>query len=358
MEESGGGGGPLILASLLALIVAASGIYVFQEPLESSRPEVEGLKMPQPRSRIRARLWQDPIRVAREAWNDSGRDAKRSTLKSGNPGEPLVVLAVSLPADTSILSQEQRLRHRYAVWAGLDTLGFEAVDGSHLSYAVVGGRSPANVKTNCKLASSDSPLFIYEEAKRSALNASPFELLPKSARGKRKAKGSTDDGLTADQIRSARNVVVLWTEDRLFDENPTPIKCIKAVVESLGASNRKVAIRVVGPNSSDTLREIENVLQDVKAKTKQMAAEGLTDGNDDETKPYDADFFSPMATADDVFFGADSGQDTDDFLASERLTRTIASDLELTNVLVDELRNHRIRLPEPRRPRKRERALS
>ena len=336
MEESGGGGAPLVLTSLLALIVAASSMYALREPLESSRPTAERFDDGSPTDQVRAHLWQDPIRVAKEAPQPKSHSA--TTAGSGasgvgiDPNKPLIVLSVAVAADSSVLSREQRLRNRYAVWAALDTLGFEAVDGQHLHVLKTGDHPSPRVQKDCWItAAHEQPLFAFELARRNRLNASPF---PHTARN--------GGPLTEDEkLRSAEQVLVLWTEDRIFQQSDHPLACLKSVVGSLKGRPSQFLLRVVGPNSSDTLRNVDAFIQ--RAEEDKQAGRVST-----VSEPQ---FFSPMATTDRIFFAPWEEAARKTWKESEHVTRTIDSDLLLARVLVDELRNHGIRLRTPSDPR-------
>lgn len=324
MEESGGGS-PLILTGLLALIVTGSGVYALQEPLKSSRPTAEGFGRGQPTSRIPAHLWEDPVRVAKAAEGASSTVSGQSPAGFDEGTGRLVVLAMTLAADDSPLSREQRLRDRYAVWAALDTMGFEAADGSHLYVT----HSKADRSPDCAVSANESDLmFIYELATRNRLNASPFA-----------AQENTGDARTAlEKIRGASQVLVVWAEDRLFEQSSHPLACLRSVVGEIEGVPEQFTLRIVGPNSSDTLRKVDDFIQ----KAEQ-----------DEDRKIDlsgAHFYSAMATTDTLFFAQEENAGTTDW-ESQYLTRTIGSDLDLSRVMVEELRDHGLRLRTPEEPR-------
>lgn len=340
--EEGGGGSPIILTSLLALILAASGLYVLQEPLESSRPPIERIDWGGRASRVSAHLWQDPLRVAKAAVkSDPGRPPAKAevpgtTATAGRVAQPkvgldpkrhLVVLAVTLASDSSQLSREQRLRDRYAVWAALDTLGFEAADGDHLHIFETGKNPSQDIRNDCWLpGTNDQPLFVYELAKRNRLNASPFDV---------KKYDNPEPKRWLRKIQDAEQVLVLWTEDRLFDEGRYPLACLNTVVRSLEGPPSDFKVRVVGPSSSDTLRRVDEFVQ-----------------TQDIRSTREPSFFSPMATTDTIFYAPtnasqDGGSNWNRQTESKHVERTIASDLDLARSLVAELRKHGIAMRSP-----------
>ncbi len=393
MDESGGGT-PLILTSLVALILAASGLYVFQEPLLSSRPFAEEMESGHRTHKIRAHLWQDPFRVAKEAVEERASEAANDRTETAHPRltinkqEVLPALAVALPSDNSLVSHERRLRHRYAVWAALDTLGFKAADGNHVHILPLDEQDSDTPIQSCRLASSEeNPTFVYELATTNRLNPSPF----------RTPESEEQDDASPDDVRDARQVLIIWADDRIFDEQEDPLKCILDVAKTIHTASKdgsseetaatdqdgsaspsdsddlpslktssetdqRIIIRSVGPNSSDTLVRLDN--STTERLKKQLKVRGralrrkrvpratiMKELTAMQRRWSQHVYFSPMATADEVFFPDTQPGPGDEMGAPEKLTsvdRTIATDLELARVLVDELRRHSIKMRTPK----------
>jgi len=131
--------------AIAAGVVALGGLFVYLNPLQTSRP-AERTSLP-PGESVDARLWQDPLQTAAEhesqiqkqkgAGTDSVEDSLRAvhtlrqTLSSWR-GPSDLILAVMIPGGP--YASEARLRARQAVLEAVGAEHYGPVDGEHISY--------------------------------------------------------------------------------------------------------------------------------------------------------------------------------------------------------------------------------
>jgi hypothetical protein len=134
--------------AIAAALVALGGVFVYLNPLQTSRPaERTGLHLGiNHLQNVDARLWQDPLRTTAEhetqiqehkgaATNVSvegslhGVDTLRKTLSASD-----WVLAVMIPGGSYAEYSEARLRTRHAVLEALGAENYVPVDGEHIGY--------------------------------------------------------------------------------------------------------------------------------------------------------------------------------------------------------------------------------
>ena len=126
-------------------------------------------------------------------------------------------------------------------------------------------------------------------------------------------------------LESAEQVLVVWTEDQFFDGTNQPFSCLHALIDGMqGPDRNQRLVRVIGPNSSDKLSAVGHE---------------LGRGRFAMNMALPPRFFSPMATADALFFPKER--------QSLLVERTIATDLDLARAMVAELRNRGVDLPRP-----------
>jgi len=313
--------GGLVVAALLAI----GALVINKAPLETSRPaltepHIERIEAAQD---VEARLWQDPfgaVDKAREQMlkQDGGQKADqlhiksrfakelRKQIKLGDKGGA-VVLAVMVSGGPYAEQVEGRRRTRYAVLAGLKARGFVPADSEHLGYFFL---------TDDKTDRHDSSPVV------------PFESF-------RMEHGR--DGVPGRDHCSGCRLIVLWLDGSLFTDRP--LHTLQALAQQFGklagtpeSSNAlKIRWRVVGPSTSDGLRE----LVDEAPKLDEEVKAGL--------KKFDFRFFSTAATAPDIELldkcKISEGCTLSSYLEMHgvSLLRTIGTDDLLAGALIDEL---------------------
>ena len=153
-QDDKGGGGNLPIASIVALVLFTSGLWVQHQPLQSDRP---GVALKQQRDAeihqdVDARLWQDPLEAVKRAEAESSKDAKSPPAKDAaeedrhkpgsfltwmnkSRGKSRLVLPVMVFGGPYAEDAEQRRRTRYAVLSGLRESGFEPDNSRSIGYA-------------------------------------------------------------------------------------------------------------------------------------------------------------------------------------------------------------------------------
>jgi len=151
-QEDKGSGSNLPVASIVALLLFASGLWVKHEPLQTDRPGVE-LKQQKDESvhqDVEARLWQDPLEAVKRAEAEAQKAAsagkvpppdKRKWLDPtqfkdwvGKGKGQRLVLPVLVFGGPYAEDAEQRRRTRYAVLSGLREAGFEPDNSRNIGY--------------------------------------------------------------------------------------------------------------------------------------------------------------------------------------------------------------------------------
>ena len=149
MEPTGSGQSQVPIYAVIALILAASGVFILEQPLQSFRPLRPAEELPLVTAEIEARLWEDPLATVRRRINQiAGQTAaggiqleelirKLSTLCEKpdvvyrdihtcleSRKERLLILPVMLPGGYTANDHETRLRTRYAVLTALESAGY------------------------------------------------------------------------------------------------------------------------------------------------------------------------------------------------------------------------------------------
>jgi hypothetical protein len=133
--------------TLLPLIAILGGIIAQYKPLISERPAAPGEKAVEviAEQDVDARLWQDPVAVARKEKEAHKAEAKPNKqieslalsiklhAKSESP-DHILLLAVMLDAGPYIEQSESRLRSRQAVLQALSEGKFVPADGEHIGF--------------------------------------------------------------------------------------------------------------------------------------------------------------------------------------------------------------------------------
>jgi hypothetical protein len=290
----------LPIASLIAVLIAASGIWFTQSPLKSSRPD-SGPNTPMGSSQagVTARLWQDPFDVieqhfARVEQLQENRDLvtlrkleRQIKLKDRHFGiDEAKVLLVMLDKSPYAEDVEQRLRVRYTISMALNSAGFAPYDSTKIDY------------------------FAFEST------VVPYERYQNIY----KANG--------DYV--SENALVVWIPD-------SDVGTILELTRAIRSALSRPAFKILGPRSSTTLA-VMHEYAGCYPLTMEKPLEGL-------------EMFSYRATADIRVFEAMSHSLVQECSSFEtlvtphetlkrlgiRFVRTVGSDLSLANELLDEL---------------------
>ncbi len=305
----------LPLTGLIALVLAAvSSLIIYQVPLKTSRPiDKEAEKYLSVKAdRVQARLWQDPFEAVsthqlKEVSSKpvGGTHAHShhtfSDLLRAIRLEPAVsgfrMLPVFMDGSPYANGVESRLKERYAVGSALGAAGYLPESGEYIRY-VEWPRS------------ADSPLLIPAEW-----------FLPDSN----------------SRISSGRQpVLVLWLKEQDF--SPDPLAILGGLITYLNdrPGQGGASYRVLGPRTSGTLAA--------------MLSE-LTRPSSDLSALKGATFYSSWATAAIPFLFDEPRKAADEQDVAGAFTqrglsfvRTIGTDDELAEQLVQELKRRRVDL--------------
>jgi hypothetical protein len=322
------GKNPFLALTIATVLFATLGVIVYtQAPFQGTRPSVPEIQ--EPSAKIRARLWQDPFQAvldhakSGEVTNQGDRSKSQPAETQGGK-KKLIVQKNKNPKDVSASclslakaqalegklkeeikqkgdvtvlgvmvlggpygdDTELRLRMRYAVLAALDVLNYKPEDAEHIDFLQLCPSTPED-----------------QQAKNivSLSTIVPFEWL-----------------VSDDQQKS---VLLLWLNDDMFREAPL------TKLENL-QGNLQAPFKIIGPATSTTLLEMAK-----------------------ENKELDLEIYSATATAAAAILEKEAlkkpGLTLEPGKFWRRLDRTILSDRQLAEGLVDELRRRGVDLIHP-----------
>ena len=248
-QEDKGGGGNLPIASIVALVLFTSGLWVQHQPLQSDRP---GVALKQQRDAeihqdVDARLWQDPLEAVKRAEAESNKDSKSPPANDAaeedrhkpgsflawinrSKGKSRLVMPVLVFGGPYAEDAEQRRRTRYAVLSGLRESGFEPDNSRSIGYARLSGRKV---------------LVPFEKWTRIGVNRSAWE-----------------------------EVYVLWVNEESL--GLSPLARLGGVLQDLiPPDDPTIAVTVLGPSSNRIALDLAEQI------TKQTAGASADTGTDD-----------------------------------------------------------------------------
>ncbi len=315
-------------ATIVAIVAASTGFFLYLNPLQTSRPpERAGFHSDVDRPEdVDARLWQDPLRAASEhednmqaKYKDSAEQREREDahhqtgylLGQFHQRSDFWVLAVMIPGSSYAEYAETRLRARQAVLEGLGAERYVPVDNEHIGYVKI-----------------DEPQWGWHNV------ILPYEWCHRDLSTK------NNNGLPDD-------VCVLWLRDEEFwrdEQHNGPLFQLDRLLRDpryLDLDTSWVKTRVIGPFSSTTLRRM----------VKEVAA-----FSEPRLLLENVEMWCATATAADQLLlqktsGADSPHNVEELFhkkftanptsQSFEFTRSIKTDDEVAQTLVDELQNNR-----------------
>ncbi len=322
------------IGQIVALVVAgvAGGLWIYWEPLQTSRPAESGTESRRSpvSEEVPARLWQDPLAAAEEhEREDTSRTtsqpshADRHSLKAlahqmwmQRPADSTLVLLVMTNGSLTPDAAETRRRDRYAVIAALGTGCFAPARREVIEYA----------KWKRATGELGEPETLV-----------PFEWF------KLRTLRTCVDG-DHDQHPRYSHVLVLWIdESRIARE---PIRALRDLIAQLTTITPEptgdrsephrllpVVFKILGPRSSAVLREM---LRDAWRMP----------GPYQQDHRGDFQLFSPWATASQEIFMVSSGDGDSQphgwlrrqlRRAGVELSHSVLSDFDLSLSLVQEL---------------------
>lgn len=280
------------MLGILVVVAGSLGYFFLQKPLQSFRPAVEAPPKPPLERKLPARLWQDPLREAREAFVNAKPGETPQGQVDRLPSEAGdTILVVQGYGGYSQLDHETRLRTRFAVGLALEHAGYvpDGEDSEFLRFVAV-------------------ELSMDPHApERKTTKLIPFEQWNPTPR--RSAGCITE---------TAPRLFVLWVGDDVTPERQ--LRSTMSLVEAISKTPPPRPLRVIGPTSSGGLRAM------------------ITEW-DREQDPELFRVFSPWATADNAFL-LKSGQGG----WPPEIVRTIESDRVVAGRLLNELQIRNIDL--------------
>lgn len=330
---------PFVALSTALIALAALGVIIFTKvPLQGLRPPTE---LREPAEQVRARLWQDPFTTVLDYLLTQPNKGAASpepeicpliatqglliqeSVKKGSL--PQTIAALGKHGTVTILGvmvfggpysedTELRIRQRVAVLSALRRLGYDPEDAEHLNFL--------RIQTSDKPATG--PILLSKIL--------PYEWLQKTS-------GQRQD-----------RVLLLWLNDSSFQPQPLArLHCLIKYLQS-GDPNRQLPFKVIGPAGSSNLFNMINEIRS-PAVGSQLPA-GLF-------------LYSPTATVSNALLLGEQrdketpqgrreghevekryGEEIQNLFRSKGIEffRTIATDQQLAELLVDELQNRQVNL--------------
>lgn len=308
-NPSEGRGFATVLNVLLIVATVAGGILLARQELTSDRPPVHPPLRSEMigRQAIDVRLWEDPL-SAKPSPGDGGAGSGRpgeepkqcprgggdwaSTVagRSGRASEPKkaavrraqeeeradsVVLPVMVPGGPYSEDQESRIRTRFAVVSALGERGYAPRDQQHIGEVTLRwptedelldcevdlrNDSAASPQDRQRVAAVDQPTSCYAAPWGSSGLVLRYEWY---RRGGQLLSGPSAHGSGLDPV----DVLVLWLDERQFADAPLERLALligpllqRVAPHASGTQprqeERKAVVRVIGPRSSDVLRNM------------------------------------------------------------------------------------------------------
>ncbi len=331
----------LPLAGIFALISMISSFFIYQQmSLQTSRPihKDTASHIFLEKGTVQSRLWQDPFEAVEAHRLSEKQNPEMSSPKAGVPyplsdlikviaesgvASGLRVVPVFVDGSPYSSGAESRLNDRYAVVSALGAAGYAPESGEYIRFFEW-------TRQNIMAGTTD-------------LLAIPAELfIPKS------------------KNRDARNqphVLVLWLKDQDFSQKPLQsLNELLAVFSNTVAPHVSPTYSVLGPRFSTGLSAM---LKEIKKGSKDElppSGHGCSSSNPRFSELKDARFYSPWATAEDIFL-LDSSVDPAskeesgrtikeifDCAGIKNFIRTIDTDAVLVEQLLQELKRRQVDL--------------
>lgn len=341
----------LPLAGVAILVTMIGGLLIYQDfTLKTSRPvdKEKASHLSLEKDRVQARLWQDPFEAVethrlneQKRIKELGKTSGPATIDElgindfiagikqsvkASPG--LRILPVFVDGNPYSSGAESRLNDRYALISALGAAGYVPDSGDHI-HVFKWNREEEKKKMLGRVQAEESSLLI------------PVELFHPKAKIRDEPYG--------------KQVLVLWLKDEAFSEQP--LMSLDTLLGELDNAfsktppEIKLTYRVLGPRFSTGLSAMINELKAVQNGACIHPFSRLSD----------ARFYSPWATADDIFLldyslnprhpqqlpNATESQRTINEIfdcAGIELTRTIGTDAVLAEQLLEELQRRKIDL--------------
>jgi hypothetical protein len=333
-------GDPFMAISAAIIALAALGVIIFSKvPLQGLRPITE---IREPSEQVQARLWQDPFTAVLDyvhsqakgtgspepdicpLFSNQGPQIQEVVKKGALPQnvatllkegeEKLIVLGVMVFGNRYAEETEFRIRQRVAVLSALGRLGYVPEDAEHLSF-----------------------LKLYTANKPSPKEIQLINLLPY-------------EWLTKDTGQFKKKVLLLWLNDDSFQPTPlAKLSCLFNYIKSADPTG-KLHFKIIGPAGSSNLFNMVNELK-------------YLPGNFQFPERFE--LYSPTATVSNALLlglsevqkfssgilpvnmiEKESGRKIRELFRFKRIEfdRTISTDHQLAELLVNELENRQVHL--------------
>ncbi|HEY9397511.1 MAG TPA: hypothetical protein VIQ28_07805, partial [Burkholderiales bacterium] len=290
------------LAPLIAIALLATGVFVFNAALKSSRPG-DTDRVSSTISELQdvpARLWQDPFAAVADAIKEGGdlrpvhRPAALWNTLCGfheRTGQQVQLLAVTLPTSSYAEDAEMRRRVRYAVVAGLTAMAYAPLDPDGIGYVLLprGGSGASNGESEW-LAPQDCTTIQHTDASQPP---TPNVGEPNGSAGDALLPGTLPARVPYEIYRpqhwnpAQSLLLVLWLEDPGWAGGRYIERMEETVRRVCGTQRDELCnapvvpeVNVIGPGSSAGLHSLVLSLAEVP---------DLGEGN--------INFYSPFATA-------------------------------------------------------------
>jgi hypothetical protein len=329
---------PFMAISTALIALAALGVIIFTKvPLKGLRPATE---LREPTEQVRARLWQDPFAAVLEYLQAQPKGVAspepelcpltatqslqiQESVKKGSlpqtiaargKQETVTILGVMVFGGPYSEDTELRIRQRVAVLSALRRLGYDPEDAEHLNFL--------RIQTSDKPATG--PILLSKIL--------PYEWLQKNS-------GQQHD-----------KVLLLWLNDDSFQPQPLArLHCLIKYLQS-GDPSRQLPFKVIGPAGSSNLFNMINEIKSPAAGSQLPAglflysptatvSNALLLGEPGEEK-------TPQGRGEGREVEKQFGEDIQNLFRSRGIEffRTISTDQQLAELLIDELQNRQVNL--------------
>ena len=269
--------------SIIAILTVLGGAYyAYQSQLKSSRPEGPGglTQSVLEKNKIKARLWQDPLKVALDherAMHFENKDEDKSydlrSLAEHSLGQihariaPMPQQSLDVNTTVHILltmvrdgisaeDHERRLRNRYAMLTALHSSGLVPEDSMHIRYFRLPWIERNELEEKIVRYGYNHIPKIGEDCNCSSEQLIvPYEWFEKEELYLSRISGPDEDP-------RPENVLLVWLAESAFSHRP--LTRLAQVIDAFSpADSNRVRIDMIGPSDSENLRTMLSEVEEI-----------------------------------------------------------------------------------------------
>ncbi len=341
MEEKKNEGSVLPISTILVTMAVIGGMWFYAMPLKGTRPVTDANVCCE--EKVQARLWQDPFSAVskyKKATNMTYRSVSTTKIpakiaKIITDNGNVTVLGVMVFGGPYAEEAEGRLRKRYAIVSALSRLDYASEDPQHIEYF-----ESELLESDDTYSGIEEKLYRYINKKQNQTLTVPFEWFTK--------ENEYDKNMSS-------TVLLLWLNDDMFQLEP-----LQNLSHLIGKIKEKVGTEVEGKAKCLIENNLDFKILGPAGSTNLVAmieeAGNITNKKGGSSEDFSSfQIYSPFATAHkSLLFSKALGHiDTGcskyvaDYInegsgGKIKLIRTIASDRDLCDSLLKELKLRRV----------------